>query len=282
MEPLRSLATYGEDHLGRIHALWTLEGLGKVNVAVALQAMGDRHPRVRIAAAQVAEGLADAEGRALLIKRLVEMTEDHDAAVRVQVMLTLGAFNDDAGARGAMAKLLLDNRADKYLRGAAISGLAGHELGFLRRVLREESSSNESQGLKAIVGELAATIMRGRSAATIEGLLGVVALGWHAYGLWQQYGRFVPDQIRIDIAALVAILGLVGLAMSSGARRLTRLAAILLILSAAGSVIGLHVGTHYEAITPDALPASLLTCSVGVFLIQSAWGWLLLPVASRI
>ena len=121
-----------------------------------------------------------------------------------------------------------------------------------------------------------------RAGVIIVGLLGVAALGWRAYSLWQQYGRFVPDQIRIDIAALVAILGLVGLAISSGARTLTRVAAILLILSAAGSVIGMYVGTHFEAITPDALPASLLTCAVGVFLIQSAWGWLLLPVASRI
>ena len=217
-----------------------------------------------------------------------------DPELRVKLLMhtPLPGVDLEAAADAFLPRQPVDRRVAPRRRGNNPSSLqqrteaqTAQALGFAGTIVGWEVLATLVSCAMALSGGALvakATSKKIRAGVLIAGLLGVVALGWHAYGLWQQYGRFVPDQIRIDIAALVAILGLVGLAMSSGARRLTRLAAILLILSAAGSVIGLHVGTHYEAITPDALPASLLTCSVGVFLIQSAWGWLLLPVASRI
>ncbi|MHC4995884.1 MAG: DUF7133 domain-containing protein, partial [Planctomycetota bacterium] len=117
VDTLRSLATYGDNHLGRIHALWTLHGMGATTPSTVLQAITDPHPRVRIAAAQTAEVLAASPGRELLIERFVAMTDDRDESARLQAMLTLGAFSDDARATAAMADLLLAYPDNAFLRG---------------------------------------------------------------------------------------------------------------------------------------------------------------------
>lgn len=121
-----------------------------------------------------------------------------------------------------------------------------------------------------------------RIAALAVALVGLGVVGWQAYALWGRYGRFVPDQFRIDILGGLVLLALSGLVIRAGARRLTFLAAILLITSAVGSVVALLVGAHYEAITPAELPMSVAATAGLVFVAQSLWGWLLLPVASRI
>ena len=52
---LRSLARDGDDHLGRIHAIWTLEGLGALNQKTIQDALKDDHRQVRVAAARARE-----------------------------------------------------------------------------------------------------------------------------------------------------------------------------------------------------------------------------------
>lgn len=121
-----------------------------------------------------------------------------------------------------------------------------------------------------------------RLAGVILGLVGLVAVGWAAYGLWGQYGRFVPDQLRTDIGGLVLLAALLGLVFGRGIQGLTYLVAITLILSAAGSVLGLYIGAQYDAVKTQELPLPFFVFLVLVFVIHSLWGWILLPLASRI
>ena len=72
------------------------------------------------------------------------------------------------------------------------------------------------------------------------------------------------------------------MAIGRGAGRLTYLAAIMLILAAAGSAMGLWIGTSYDAIKPHELPTALMPSMVLVFILHSLWGWILVPIASRI
>ncbi len=121
-----------------------------------------------------------------------------------------------------------------------------------------------------------------RAGAIMLAVVGLSAAGWKAMGLWTQYGRFVPDQLRVDMGAAVLIFALIGAAIARGVRGLTLLAAIALILSACGSVFTLHVGARYGAVQPSELPMSLLPFAAAVFAIQSLWGWILLPLAWRL
>ena len=54
-----------EHHLARIHALWSLEGIGKANAAVLAKGFEDAHPRVRLTAlAVLAKGLDGIDDKA--------------------------------------------------------------------------------------------------------------------------------------------------------------------------------------------------------------------------
>ena len=121
-----------------------------------------------------------------------------------------------------------------------------------------------------------------RAAGMALGFVGLCIAGWKAYGLWVQYHRFVPDQIRVDVGAAVLIFTLIGAWVARWARGLTLLGAILLILSSCGSVFGLYVASHYGALQPSELPFSLLPLAALVFVTQSLWGWILLFLSRRI
>lgn len=113
-------------------------------------------------------------------------------------------------------------------------------------------------------------------------LLTLAALGWVALGLWTKYERLTPDLLRYGIAVLVVLVALSGLALRRGEKLLTYLAAIALILSAVGSVVALCVGSRYEALNPADLPMPFVIFLALVFVAHSLWGWILLPLASRV
>jgi glucose/arabinose dehydrogenase/mono/diheme cytochrome c family protein len=88
---LRQIVRTSTNLLARFHALWTLEGLGKLDAALVRQQMKDPNPRMRIQAIRASESLYkegdrsfDADYRAL--------TGDKDTDVVIQAMLTLNYF----------------------------------------------------------------------------------------------------------------------------------------------------------------------------------------------
>ena len=121
-----------------------------------------------------------------------------------------------------------------------------------------------------------------RALMMILGLAGIGLVAWRAYADWKEYGRFTPDQLRFDIGIGLALLTVLATLVGRRHRGLTRAAAYALILSAAGSAVALYVCADFEAIRPDELPLPLYQTMGIVFVAQSLWGWILLPVSSRI
>ena len=74
--------------LGRIHALWTLEGLGALDAALVREQLKAQDPKIRIQAAQVAETLIKA-GDSSLIADVKELAKDADPNVVIQAMLSV-------------------------------------------------------------------------------------------------------------------------------------------------------------------------------------------------
>jgi putative membrane-bound dehydrogenase-like protein len=86
---LEGLARSGASPLGRMHALWTLEGLNQLDPSLVVLALGDRDPGVREQAVRLAEEfLSDSA----VIRKLVHMTDDPDDQVEFQVACTLGGL----------------------------------------------------------------------------------------------------------------------------------------------------------------------------------------------
>jgi mono/diheme cytochrome c family protein/glucose/arabinose dehydrogenase len=93
--------------VSRLHALWTLEGMGKLDEATVEKSIGDPHTKVRAAAIRLTEPFLKSGGTAAesFRKRLLELKSDSTADVQIQVALTLGLGMSDDKAKEALTAI---------------------------------------------------------------------------------------------------------------------------------------------------------------------------------
>jgi putative membrane-bound dehydrogenase-like protein len=84
---LETMAGSSTSGLGRIHMLWTLEGLNALSPAVVLQALKDSDPQVRVAAIRSSESLGKNE-MASVAAAIRTLSQDPAPEVVLQVLLT--------------------------------------------------------------------------------------------------------------------------------------------------------------------------------------------------
>jgi putative membrane-bound dehydrogenase-like protein len=90
--PLTQLATGSKFPLGRMHALYALEGLGALDVATVLHGLRDPDSRVREHALRLAEQF---ESAAEIRAQFAKLTDDPDLRVRYQLAFSLGAVQGE-------------------------------------------------------------------------------------------------------------------------------------------------------------------------------------------
>ncbi len=88
---LRTIVKTSRNQLARFHALWTLEGLGALQPALARQLMEDPEPRMRIQAIRASETLYKA-GDKSFANDYKALTKDQSIDVVIQAMLTLNRW----------------------------------------------------------------------------------------------------------------------------------------------------------------------------------------------
>lgn len=98
--------------LARIHALWTLEGLGAIDKATLLKAFTDHVPEVRKAAIWISEIYIN-ENDSEIIGKLASFRNDSSHDVRVQLSLSLRSNNSPTGK--AILKELLDSNKNNQM-----------------------------------------------------------------------------------------------------------------------------------------------------------------------
>ena len=123
---LEKLAANGKS-LARIHAFWTLEGMGALEAEHLIEPLKDRDPKVQASALWACTRLSTSE-LAKLEHGLVSLkpAEPEDAPYLARVLGSLGTPK----ALDALAKLMKDESKVRFIREAAISGLHGHEADF--------------------------------------------------------------------------------------------------------------------------------------------------------
>ena len=151
---LRDLVLKGKSPLGRLHALWTLEGSNRLDWSTVGRAIDDPDPMVRATAVRLVERFIDPKSKYArsassvqpapprqdssmeplkILKRLSEVFKDKRPMVRLQLLLTLGEFRDEK-AESMMADIVSEHRGTVFFAAAA-SGLQGRELEFIERLL---------------------------------------------------------------------------------------------------------------------------------------------------
>ena len=118
---LTQMCLESESALGRLHALWTLEGLGELDSELVQAGLEDANPGVRENALRMAEPylMESSELRGTVL----QMDSDPDARVRLQVALTVGGIEDPRVNRVLLAILRQDVEY-QWSRDAVLVGLA--------------------------------------------------------------------------------------------------------------------------------------------------------------
>lgn len=123
---LRRLAEQGADERFRLHALWTLDGLGVADARTVRTALKDSSDHVRASAVRLAERAAPA-----LVAGLMD---DGSPVVYRQVAASLGNLSISKAA-GALEEVLVRHGSDPIVVDAALSGMHGREMEFIERLL---------------------------------------------------------------------------------------------------------------------------------------------------
>lgn len=101
-------------HITRIHALWTLEGLGAMDTSILFRALADAEPQIRKAAVWISEMYIKKDDKNV-IARLGSMKDDASADVRFQIYLSLRTHKTGQ-ARGIVKSLLAANTRNQLIQ----------------------------------------------------------------------------------------------------------------------------------------------------------------------
>jgi len=149
--PLRKLAAQSTSALGRVHALYALDGLQALDALMVLHALSDGEPRVREHGLRLAERFAKSEPK--LLDRLAKMTDDTDLRVRYQLAFSLGEFQGEDVTRALMRLIRTDGK-DAWFRLAILSSANGRA-GDLFRFLFAKKDLRDARHGRILLHELA-------------------------------------------------------------------------------------------------------------------------------
>ncbi|HEY4156211.1 MAG TPA: c-type cytochrome, partial [Puia sp.] len=131
---LISMAMQQAAPLGRLHALWTLEGMNALTADLIKAALKDSVAGIRENAIRLAERHLSAAPD--LAGALLPLQTDPDAKVRFQLLLTLGYLNTPEAVQ-ARNRLLFKDINDKWVQVAALSAPASQTASLLGMVLEK-------------------------------------------------------------------------------------------------------------------------------------------------
>ena len=178
--PLTSLALTGDSPIGRLHALWTLDGLGRLDPSMIEQALEDATAGVRENAIRLAE--LHLRRAPSLIARLLQMADQTDPKVRFQLLLTLGNV-DTPGAVSLRSRLLFDNVDDEWMQIAALSARGWDEVELWRTAV-DRLAKKETPGRRALFSRIGAVAGASKQVRATRGILQAVTVAADPSDTW--------------------------------------------------------------------------------------------------
>ncbi len=160
--------THSGSPLGRMHALYALDGLSALTAETLIPRLDDEHPRVREHAVRLAERLA--EKSPALRQAMLKRTTDEDIRVRYQLAFSLGELHDPA-QWPALAELALRDGGDSWIRLAILSSVGTEPdqlfVELLKRMGTNDPSARNAQGVLTQLTELIASVGKEAQVAAV-------------------------------------------------------------------------------------------------------------------
>ncbi len=181
---LYALLRHADDRV-RLHALWTLSGLGVLDAATVMLAIADASPHVRAAAVRVAEPWI-AQDDSTIRAAVVALAGDSAASVRRQLTASLVAF-PDARRFAIASSMYRDGVSDEVMAELIAHASAERALALLAEVIRHAAA--EGRDDRMAISALSAQIGRTAVGADVAR-----ALTWASDGAQ-------PRPLRVAVVA---------------------------------------------------------------------------------
>jgi glucose/arabinose dehydrogenase/mono/diheme cytochrome c family protein len=183
------LAHNNSSKLGRLHALWTLEGLDAVDWSLVQTALNDADVDVAVTGARLAERFFGRD-TARTVKSIQSRIAAGEPAFLRQAALSLGAGPAES-VDGPLQELALRHGALPFMADALVSSLAGRELPALRNL------AGGGAGARAVSASLSAAILQSKDAAQIDALFALLdpkTPPWLLDAILDGIDRFIPGE----------------------------------------------------------------------------------------
>ena len=151
---LKRLSRTSDVPQARLHALWSLEGLGELDEATLLLALKDAHPAIREHAVRLAEGRLKTSVN--LCERVLALAEDPDPRVRFQTAFSLSVV-DQQKAVDALWQIARRDAADEWSRTAILCAVPTRAATLLKTLIADPQFFNQL-GAAVLLRELAALV----------------------------------------------------------------------------------------------------------------------------
>ena len=182
---LERMAVSGRRATARLHALYSLSGLGALRSELVTKALGDAHAGVRRHALRLAEPLLNETPQ--LAARLPQLVDDPDPQVQLQLAYTLGQWDDPAAGR-ALGQLALKAASDRFLSAAVMSSMIGRLDAAVDVVLADvEKADDESStpAARLMTDLLTTALATGRTDAAARLLRSISSSRNDTFAPWQ-------------------------------------------------------------------------------------------------
>jgi mono/diheme cytochrome c family protein/glucose/arabinose dehydrogenase len=178
---LETAAVSGND-LQRLHALWTLEGIGQLTPKILRPLLADPNDAVANAALRLIEPFANADKslQVSLGKQVLSMNLLGNYVRQLQYALSSTALASEH--RAELLQSIITMRADSALmRDAVMSSLTNEEFNLLQRLVSSSRWSEQTQGREIFVESLTGAAIRKNDPKEIERILQLADNNaWHS------------------------------------------------------------------------------------------------------
>lgn len=192
---LKKAANEGKDGKGRLHALYTLEGLNALDADMIKKALSDTEPGVR------EHALVLAEQHPQFVAEISKLTDDASPQVAVQATLSLGQFSGKEVV-ATLAKVVEKNIENPAFRMAVLSSNAGSSPEFGELIFNNPTLlTTSSYGREKLVSDYAYIVGSRNGKNEINGLLTLLAKKdqkWQEEGLSGLAGGIKRSQNKKD------------------------------------------------------------------------------------
>lgn len=192
---LRELLLKNEQPLARLHAFWTLEGLGEFTIAKnpgafeALRAFfTDTDPRLRAAAVRLSD--------MSMAPELAKLATDSDAKVRGEVAFRLASLPGEEIQRALVSLAIMKPHA--FVSDALICGYAGRESDIIAALLAHPQLPGNEVKIETLIKNLARCVMAQKRPGQVALLLDLAAKQKFRTPLSKAFlSGIAPDLVRL-------------------------------------------------------------------------------------